>query len=444
MSGPLSKREVQERLQALLDAEGSMSAAADALTKAGHQVSRTTLTQWCHANALKAGDFRDHIAMAKKGFAPDFDLVHPSGPGLTLKGTSLRYNKNHEVEQYWNKTRQQGRDPEEVAKLPDPKRITKISTLYDQEGRVSQQWIAEKPEDEARELLWRAFAKELAAEMPRAEPTKGPGFTSDDLMAVYPVGDHHLGMLSWREETGADYDLQIGETLLNSAFDYLIDTTPPCEQALVVFLGDFLHYDGFESVTPANKNPLDSDSRFPKMVRTGVRSMRYGIERAAAKHQKVHVILEFGNHDPASTVFLMECLHNIYENDPRITIDTSPRHFHYFSFGNTLIGSHHGHDAKMPQLPLIMATDRPEEWGRSEYRYWYTGHTHHSKTQAATSAQDFSGCTVESFRVLPPADAWAAGKGYRSIRDMKSIVIHRELGEVARHIFNPAMLESAA
>ena len=49
-------------------------------------------------------------------------------------------------------------------------------------------------------------------------------------------------------------------------------------------------------------------------------------------------------------------------------------------------------------------------------------------------------CRVESFRVLAPNDAWAENKGYRPQRDMKAIILHRDFGEVARHIVNPNML----
>jgi hypothetical protein len=161
--------------------------------------------------------------------------------------------------------------------------------------------------------------------------------------------------------------------------------------------------------------------------------MRYAIEAAAAKHGRVLAIVEIGNHDLASSIFLMEALSNIYENDPRITVDTSPAHYHYFEFGRCLVGTHHGHGPKPDKLPLIMATDRPEEWGRTEHRYWWTGHIHHDTTK------DFEGCRVESFRVLPPSDAWATQKGYRSRRDMKSIILHSEYGEVARHTVTPSM-----
>lgn len=373
------------------------------------------------------------------GYAPDRDLTHKTAPGMSSKGTSIRYDEDGKVQQYWNKSKQEGRDPEEVVRLPDPKTITKLSTLYDQEGNVTQQWIAEKPEAIAQVEAWREFAKALSEPLPRAELIPPPVSSDQDLAVCYPVGDHHMGMLAWPEETGRAWDINIGERMLAGATDYLVSKAPDAAKALIVFLGDFMHYDSMEPVTPTSRNQLDADSRFPKMVRGAIRAMRHMIERALEKHEHVYVIVEIGNHDLSSSIFLMELLANTYEKEPRITIDTSPMHFHYWRFGKVLIGSHHGHGAKMPQLPLIMATDRKEDWGETEYRYWLTGHMHTLKTQVAIGAQDFSGCTVEQFRVLAPGDAWATQKGYRAISDMKAIVYDRRYGEVSRNTVNPKM-----
>jgi hypothetical protein len=377
---------------------------------------------------------------AQQGYAPDFDLTHSVPEGLTLKGTSINYRGDGTIRDYWNKTKAQGRLPEETVQLPDPKKIDRVSTNYGSDGRVTQQWVSEKATDAQRETLWQAFADGLKSEMPRAEPVTAPAPGAPDLLAVYPVGDHHLGMLSWDVETGANYDLSIGERLLCGAIDYLVEAAPSCQQALVAFLGDLVHYDSFESVTPTSRNLLDADGRFPKMVRVAIRAMRYTIQSALKRHQQVHVIVEIGNHDLSSAVFLMECLSVAYENEPRVTIDTSPRHYHYFDFGQCLIGTHHGHGAKMDSLPLIMATDRADAWGRTKFRYWFTGHIHHAKSKSVVDrSQDYNGCSVESFRILPPTDAYGAQKGYRASRDMKAIVMHREFGEVARHTVNPDM-----
>lgn len=340
---------------------------------------------------------------ARQGYAPDHDLTHTIPDGYRLKGAS---------------------------------------TLYDKDGKTKIQWVKSEIDKERQHEMFLEIVDELTNGLPRAKPIKMPKTTMDNLMACYPVGDHHLGMLSWDKETGQDYDLKIGEALLNGATNHLVNISPDCERATIVFLGDFMHYDSFEPVTPTSRNQLDVDSRFPKMVRVAIRSMRHLIETAAAKHKYVNVIIEIGNHDLSSSIFLMECLYNVYENNERITIDTSPMHYHYFSFGQNLVGVHHGHGTNMANLPLIMAADKPEEWGETKYRYWWTGHIHKSTKQPAANALDFTGCTVESFRILAPNDAWSHQRGYRSHRDMKSIILHKEFGEVARHTVNPEMLQA--
>ncbi len=284
---------------------------------------------------------------------------------------------------------------------------------------------------------WKAVAEEFAVALPRVVPTQAMPArnVNPNLLVEYAVGDHHMGMLAWKHDAGDSYDLDIGETLLSKAFSYLTSVVPAAPKAVIEFLGDFFHYDSPNPVTPTGKNVLDADGRFPKMVRAGIRSMRRAIEIALSHHESVHVIVEIGNHDLYSAVFLMECLSNVYENEPRVSIDTSPRHFHYFRHGQCLVGTHHGHGPKPEQLPGIMAADRREDWGTTEFHFWRTGHVH-SKRQ-----WDFPGCSVESFRILPPEDSWAYNKGYRSHRSMEAIVLHDTFGEAARFPVTPLMVE---
>jgi hypothetical protein len=333
---------------------------------------------------------------AAKGYAPEKDLNHPLPDGQVLRG---------------------------------------VSTLYDGDGNLRQQWVKTQQEDIDKVAAWRATIDELVSQVKPADPIPEPpeGSIAEEILAGYPIGDHHLGMLAWRIETGEDWDLKIGEKMLWDTLGHLVRVAPAAETALIAFLGDFMHYDGHEAVTPTAGNALDADGRFPKMVRAAIRAMRNTIDQVARKHRNVRVIIEIGNHDLSSSIFLQEAMSVLYENSPRVTIDTSPAHYHYFEFGVNLIGVHHGHGAKAAQLPGIMATDQHEAWGRTQHRVWWTGHVHHMR------AQEYPGATVESFRVLAPKDAWHHQKGYRSLRNMQGIAFHRDVGEIARATVNPGM-----
>lgn len=320
--------------------------------------------------------------------------------------------------------------------FPMGRTLGKVTIQSDATGKVIQTWARMERDDQAD--LIRETIEALKEDLPKYKPVKPPKQAVSSLMTAYPVGDHHFGMLSWHEETGADYNISIGEQLLTGAMDHLVSTSPASERALIVLLGDFLHYDSMESVTPASKHQLDSDSRYQKMIRAAIKTSRFMIRRALQKHLHVTVIVEVGNHDPSGMPWLAEALNAVYEDDPRVTVDTSPRNIHYYQFGKCMIATTHGDKMKKPaDIPLIMATDQREMWAASDHRYIWTGHIHHDQVK------DFHGCRWESFRILPPVDAYAAQHGYRSGRDMKAIVLHEEYGEVARHIVNPAMLEAA-
>jgi hypothetical protein len=371
-----------EYLEAI-DKFGSRSAAARELGVAHSSVCRSI-------DALVA-------KAAQHGYAPDHEMTHPTAPGFKIKGTSTLYDKTT--------------------------------------GEAKIQWIKTTADDEQQAAAMRAIIDGLNSDLIPAIPVDAPIEKDDTLLTVYPVGDHHLGMLAWGEETGGeDYDIGRGEILLCNAMDYLIDKSPRGEAAILI-LGDFLHYSGTKSETPQNGHHLDSDTRFQKMIRVALRTIRFMIQGALSKHTKVRVIIEIGNHDHAPTAMFMESFAMLYENEPRVYVDNSPRVFHTFSFGQNMINTHHGDGVKMPQLPLLFAADWPKEWGNTTHRVIHTGHVHHDHIV------EYTGATVESHRILAPKDAWAANNGYRALQSMKAIVYHKDHGEMARYTVNPQMLE---
>lgn len=357
-------------------------------------------------------------------------------PAARALGLQSHGPVNKVVKSVKSKAARQGYSPDHdmTRTVPDGYLVKGVSTFYDKDGKPAGQWVKSQIDRDQQEQMMQAAYAGFADTLPQVQPVASPTCSDDKLMACYPVGDHHIGMLAWHEETGENYNIDRAETLLIGAMAQLVHSAPSCTKSTIAVLGDFLHYDSFDSVTPQHKNQLDSDSRYPEMVRSAIKCMRVLIDLALRKHETVKVIIEIGNHDLASSIFLSECLYHIYENEPRVTVDRSPSRFHYFRHGKCLVGIHHGDTVKADKLPLLMASDRPQDWGDTYHRYWWTGHVHHE------SKKDFNGVSVESFRILPPVDAYAASHGYRSARDMKAIILHDTHGEVARFSVNPAMV----
>lgn len=349
------------------------------------------------ADALGLHEKAVHSAMARlrkraatRGWAPEYGLTQPTAPGFHLKGTT---------------------------------------TLYDGDGNRRLQWVKT---DKDRENAIEAFrvAVDALAEPIKGlgKPVKGPRSCDSDLLSIYPMGDPHVGMRSWSPETGHDFDLEIAEANLVTATDHLVGLSPPSKEGLIVNLGDYFHSDNQQNRTARSGNALDVDGRYAKVIRVGVRIMRRLIDRALEKHRHVTVICAIGNHDDHSALWLALCLENYYSREPRVTINPSPAAFHYYRFGECLIGVTHLHTVKPDKLPGIMANDRKEDWGETSWRTWLTGHEHHERVK------EYPGCTVETFRPLAPPDAWAAAAGYRADQDMRLDVLHRKWGRINRYI----------
>ena len=305
----------------------------------------------------------------------------------------------------------------------------RVSTLYDDAGNIKQQWVIAKSSKEQRELALLDALQTLAHDFKGASNASKTVSDNkhEDLLSVYPIGDLHAGMYSWFEETGIDYNSDIAEQKLIESMDRLIQVTPNTKTAVVLNLGDILHSDTKENQTARSKNPLDVDTRWARVVEVAVRAMRRCIDNTLEKHDEVVVRNCIGNHDEHSSQMLGIALRLYYENDPRVTIDTTPRTFWYYKFGKCLLGSTHGDGVKPNDLPNIMASDVPKLWGDTEHRHWLIGHVHHRRLT------EYHGTIVESFRAICPRDAWHDRMGYRAGIDLQAIVYHNEYGEVERH-----------
>lgn len=294
------------------------------------------------------------------------------------------------------------------------------------------------------ERVWERQSPESAAALEAFEETiqsmcegikgksrkiKPPKTADKDLLTVIPMGDPHFGMLSWQPETGEDFNLEKAEAVTFAAVDALTDLAPKSGTGLLLNLGDYFHADDGTNRTRNSGAQLDVDGRFQKVAQVGFRAMIRCVERMLEKNEKVIVRNNKGNHDPHQSLMLNIAVNAWFHNEPRVYVDPSPSPFWYYRFGSTLIGSTHGDGAKLPDLPLIMANDAPEDWAKAEHRVWHVGHFHHNQKFAQ---KDLVGCEVETHRTLAASDAWHHHSGYRSKKDMKAIVYHRSMGEVNR------------
>ena len=376
-----------------------------------------------------------------KTIITDEELIADRRAGLSLRDIAKKWGMNaRTITRRSKRLALLGYSPEHnmTHTVPDGFKVRGVSTYYNKDGQPTGQWVKSAADDARREVIMREAMDAIAEGLPKVEPRVAAGDWDKRLLTVYPIGDPHIGMLAWREETGDTWDLRIAENTHCEAMSALVELAPATERAVIVNLGDLLHYDSMEAKTPRSGHLLDADGRYAKMIRVGVRVMLQCIESALGKHKQVHVVSAIGNHDETGALWLALLLSHVYADEPRVTVDTSPAVFNYYRFGKVLIGVHHGHTCKPDKLPAVMAADRAKDWGETEHRYWLCGHIHHA------SMKEYPGVQVESFGTLAGKDAYAANGGWRAQRNMQAIVYHCEFGEVARLRVVPDMFQEAA
>lgn len=341
---------------------------------------------------------RTKARAARQGYAPDCDMKHMVPEGFTVSGVSTNYNAEGEVVQQWVKSSQ---DRQRMAALMD-------------------QSVA-------------AMKDELPIYAP-STPVKG---TLEDLANLHVVTDYHFGMLAWGEETGADWDLTIAEETLVNWIMSSVKMSPDAHTGILANIGDFLHFDGMFPVTPTHGHILDADSRFQKVVRVAVRALRRCIDLMLNKYAHVHIVMATGNHDISSSIWLREIFSHVYQDDPRVSVDLNPDVYYAFEWGNTSLFFHHGHKRKMANVSDVLVAKYRDLYGRTEHSYCHMGHLHH------IDIKENNLMVVEQHRTLAAPDSHASSGGWMSKRSTNTITYHKNFGEVARSTISPEMLEVA-
>ena len=355
---------------------------------------------------------------AAKFFGVTATVVDVAIRSLKAKAAVSGYAPNHDM----------------VRVVPDPFVVRGISTYYNAEGKASGQWVKSRIEDTKLQEMMRQSIDAMKEEIPRLTALPAPPLSNDNLLNCYVITDYHLGMLSWDEETGENWDVAIAETLVIKWFEQAIAQSPNADTAVFAQLSDFLHFDGMDAVTPASKHLLDVDTRFAKLVRSAIRVLRTIIDMLLAKHQNLHIIMADANHDPVSQIWLREWFSVLYENEPRVTVDKSPNPYNAYEFGNVALFFHHGHKRKVANVSEVFAGQFREMFGRTKYAYAHMGHYH------SIDIKENNLMIVEQHRTLAPGDAYSARGGWLSGRDAKVISYDRRYGEVSRLTINSDML----
>jgi len=339
------------------------------------------------------------------------------------------------------KAARRGYDPEHELDtgLVEGQRLKGVTNLYrfeNGERVLSAQYVLGRSPDSGDDLREIAQAIENAAQSVKSlPPVKAPKRCKKDLLNLLHVTDYHLAAYCAKEEGGDDWDMKIAQKTFEQAICELLDAAPDAETGVFSQGGDFLHYDSLEALTPASGHILDADGRAFKMVEIALQLHVYAVERMLEKHRKVVVIIQEGNHDPMSSIWLRKTLGVLFKRNKRVEIVDTEFPYYAYLHGKIMLGFHHGHKKKNKELPALFASEPRyrEMWGKSNYCYIHTGHFHQREQDQA----EYGGAVVERHPTLAARDAYAARGGWVSWRTMNCITYHCEKGEIARRTTVP-------
>jgi hypothetical protein len=311
--------------------------------------------------------------------------------------------------------------------LPEHLMLSGTSTLTDMvTGEQRLQWLKSSMDRHQLKANMIAAANALTAGLPKEKPVPPPEYVLDDMLSTYVITDMHFGMLAWHEEGGDNWNLNIAENALYDWASKATSMVPKSKRAILAQLGDHLHHDSLDSVTPTNRHSLDADGRYPKIVEATVRGLRRMIQMLLSHHQEVVVLMVEGNHDPIGSVWLREMFSALYEDEPRVTVDKSPLPYYCVEHGNTSVLFSHGHLKKPKEIAEVFAAQFRNIIGRTKYSYAHMGHMHHSLVHETPLM------VIEQHQTLAAKDAYAARGGWHSQRGAQVITYSAEHGEIGR------------
>lgn len=314
--------------------------------------------------------------------------------------------------------------------------VTGTTTLVDADGIAKLQWVKEnvKKNEEANSFIT-AIERLLDREDVSKEASKPVGCFYDRSMLVkYPIADAHLGLLTYKEQVGVDWDLNKAVEVFTEGIRLLMASSPSSEVGLLLDLGDMTHVADSTGKTRGHGHVLDVSGRLSEVYEAAICVITVMVDEALKKHNKVVFRKTIGNHDGDTSVALNVFLKRLYKNEPRVVIEDSESLFWWYKFGNSLHFSTHGHTVKQKDLPEIIASDCKGVWSDCKYIYADTGHVHHQEVLETRTTK------CESHNSLIPGDSYNYGNGYRSSQLLKSIVYDERYGEIARNIVNMEMI----
>lgn len=255
----------------------------------------------------------------------------------------------------------------------------------------------------------------------RIDYSKNTEYLGGDKLLVLPISDLHFNMQATGLSSGNVYNCEVADLICRKVVADVLSRTADYQFQQIVFLigGDMLNADNTAGTT-AHGTPQDNCLPYYDACNR-MYDLMVQIVEALAYLAPVRVIYVPGNHDTVTGFKLAKYIEAWFRSTDRVQVDSSPLLRKYFRFGKTLFMF--AHDADIKKIPQIVATEQRQIWGEVEQCEVMLQHLHSEQVLLEDHHM-----RIQRLPTVCAKSAWAAQKGYDSMRQCKSFLYDKELG----------------
>ena len=254
-----------------------------------------------------------------------------------------------------------------------------------------------------------AFKGNVKAFVPTEKPWRDSG-----VMCEIEFPDLHIGKYASKNQTGTENNKEIAMAAFEKATDELLSYASLFKPELILVpLGnDLMHIDNLVRTTTKG-TPQDADGIYQDIYEFALEGVIRFINKAR-QIANVHILVIPGNHDELSSFHMGAALRGRYHDTEDVFIDNGATSRKYFRWGCSLLGFVHGGkgDPSPDTLPMLMATEKPKDWGATTHREWHLGHEHRGKAIKWLTTNSELGVVLRVLPSLTSADYWHFKHGF--------------------------------
>lgn len=241
--------------------------------------------------------------------------------------------------------------------------------------------------------------------------------------------DFHWG--KYGAEYGGDpYNRKIAKERLFKCTQEVMENVSIRGMPEVIYLaigGDGLHIDN-QSSTTTRGTQQDCDGTPTEIAHTYIKLLVEYIN-FIRQYAKVHVFCIAGNHDYYTTTLIRCAMLGWFSGDEEVSIEDNLSPRQSVLYGKSLITFVHGDDGPLSKYGNIIASENAKLWGKSKYRFIFTGHLHTER-----ELPNFGDVTIYRMPSLAGTDDYHFRKGYKSRKALIGYIVDKEKGVIATEI----------